>query len=384
MCGISLENPVIVASSPLTRSAKNIIRCLKAGAAAAVTKTITYDLMQRIQPKPRMYILRADDMRKGSFYSFYSVDLMSEIEPEKWINEIRTVKKSVGDDKVVIASVAGRSVEEWEKLAELAKEAEADMIELNFSCPHIERGEIMGRSITSNPEAMKDVIRVVKKKSGLKTIGKLTPHGANPEILAELLAGAGIDALVSVARFQGLIIDVDSMRPILWESYGGYGGPWQLPISLSWTAHIAMKNLNVPIIGSGGISSWQDIASFILVGASAVQICTSIMLRGHAIIAEYIDGLKNWMNVKGFSKLSDFRGLALPFIKPLERLEREKIFKIFVKDGCKGCGICVKTCPYEAITLINGKAFVNEERCDNCGLCISICPFQAIEIIGEF
>jgi ferredoxin len=68
----------------------------------------------------------------------------------------------------------------------------------------------------------------------------------------------------------------------------------------------------------------------------------------------------------------------------LERLEREKIFKIFVKDGCKGCGICVKTCPYEAITLINGKAFVNEERCDNCGLCISICPFQAIEIIGEF
>jgi len=177
IAGISFRNPVIVASSPAARSSKHIVKCIRSGAGGVVTKTITYDPTQRIQPKPRMHVVNPKDALAGRFYSFYSVDLMSELEPEAWVKELAKAKKEVGNDGVLIASIAGRTYGEWEKLAALMQGAGADMLELNLSCPHIDEGGLMGKAASYDAEIVSNVAKAVKGSASIPVIGKLTPQG---------------------------------------------------------------------------------------------------------------------------------------------------------------------------------------------------------------
>ncbi len=387
IAGVTFRNPVIVASGPPTLSSKHIIKAIDAGAAGAVTKTITYDVMQQIQPKPRMYVINSKDMLKGKFYSFYSIDLMSELKPEAWVEEIRRAKEGTKNKGVIIASIAGRTFDEWGKLTKLVNNAGADMIELNLSCPHIEEGELMGRAATSDPRIVERIIKTVKEESSIPVIGKLTLQGANPVNLAKVMASSGIDVLVSTARFQGLVIDVNEKRPILWGGFGGYGGPWQVPISVGWTAHIAMEKLGIPIIGSGGISNGKDAIKFMLVGATAVQMCTAIMMKGYEVIPKMIAEIREWMEKNEFTSIREFVGISLERIIPLDKLSREKMYKVVVDlEKCTGCGVCVRVCPYMAISMstsLKGKVEVDRELCDNCGLCISVCPFDALRLSNQ-
>jgi len=380
VAGLELKNPIIVAAGTRTLSSRHLIKCYMHGAAGAVTKTITFDVVHRVQPKPRMYILMKDSMLRGDWYSFYSIELMSEIAPEKWINEIKRVKREA-EEFLVIASIAGRTVEEWEELVDIVNQSNADGIELNLSCPHIERGKLMGRAVVEKPKVVEEIIKVVKSRTDLPVIGKLTPHGASPLTLAEIMNRAGVDAVVSTARFRGLIIDVDEMKPILWKWYGGYGGPWQVPISVAWTAQIAKTLPDMDVIGSGGIHSGRDVLQFILAGASAVQICTVVIVEGYKSIDRILAELKSWTNSKGVD-LSMLRGRALEHMLSLESLERRRVFSVIVDDEkCSRCGICIETCPYNAIYLDEqGRVRVDESSCDNCALCINICPRNAMSM----
>ncbi|RLE92585.1 MAG: hypothetical protein DRN04_09910 [Thermoprotei archaeon] len=380
IAGIVLENPLIVASGTPTRTAEHIIKCYEAGAAGAVTKTITYAEIHRAQPKPRMHVIYPLNAIKGGYFSFYSIELMSEIEPEKWVNEIKKVKEKY-PDRLLVASIAGRSLEEWEKLARLVDEAGADAIELNLSCPHVEKEEFMGKAAAKKTDIIYNIVKTVKKAASIPVIGKLTPQGANPLELAKTMHSARVDAVVSTARFQGLVLDLNSLEPILWKSFGGYGGPWQVPISLAWTAHIALELPDLTVIGSGGIHSGKDAAAFIAVGASAFQVCTAVIVKSYSIIKQILKELADWMTEKGYMKIEDFKGKALPKIKSLEELNRKKIYRIEVDENkCSGCGICAERCFYGAIIVKKGKPEINYNLCDNCGLCVAICPNRALKI----
>jgi dihydroorotate dehydrogenase (fumarate) len=281
---------------------------------------------------------------------------------------------------VIIGSIAGRDFDEWGRLAGMVSEAGAHAIELNLSCPHIEKGK-MGRAAASDPKVVREIIKAVKSAVKVPVIGKLTPQGANPADLAEVMASAGVDAVVSTARFQGLVIDVNTMRPVSWGGFGGYGGPWQLPISLAWTARIAQKKLGIPIIGSGGVSSGEDAVAMLLAGADAVQACTAVMLKGWKHVPLMLAEIEEWMTAHGFAGIAEFRGAVTDRIIPLDKLSRAKAFEVRIDSRrCVGCGACVGSCPYDALAVKAKKAVVDSVLCDNCGLCASICPADAIRL----
>jgi len=384
IAGIHFGNPVIVASAPLTLSSRHMVKCIREGASGVVTKTVTYDPSQQVQPKPRMHVINPKDALAGKFYSLYSIDLMSEHQPEAWASQIRDARGELGRDGVIIASIAGRTFEEWRKLAALMDGSGADMLELNLSCPHMEGGELMGKAVSCDLELVSKIVRTVKASASIPVIGKLTPQGANPLHLARTMASSGIDALASTARFQGLVVDVEAGRPTLWPWFGGYGGPWQVPISLGWTAHIAMEELGRPILGSGGISTWRDALSFLLVGASAIQLCTAIMVRGYGIIGEINRGLGGWLDERGFGSIEEAVGLSLSNMTSLVELERRKIYRVSIDEGkCTRCGICVDRCPYWALRLGASGIMVDGARCDNCNFCVSLCPVGAMSLVKE-
>jgi len=384
IAGITFKNPLIVASGTPTLNKDNMLKCIKAGAAGLVTKTVTYSKLYQQQPRPRFKVIHPKQAIRGGYFSLYSVELMSPYDPITWARQLKVVKEEAKRNKtVVIASIAGRNLNEWERLAKLAENSGADMIELNLSCPHVEEEEetLMGKAITAKSEVLENVIKTVKSSVSIPIVGKLTPHGVNPLNLALISERAGIDAIVATARFQGLIIDVETMKPILWGGFGGYGGSWMVPISCGWVAKIALHGVKVPIIGSGGISNYKDVLKFLMVGAKATQMCTIIIVQGFKIISEMISDIKKWLYERGIDDINEIVGKALGNIITLKDLDRRTRYRAVVdNEKCTLCGICKRVCFYNAIRYIDGRIRVDHNTCDGCGLCVSLCPQNAIRL----
>jgi dihydroorotate dehydrogenase subfamily 1 len=386
IAGIRLRNPLIAASGPPTATSERMVRLIRAGAAGVVTKTASYDPDYRRSPRPCFNILHKEALKTG-FFSLHSVELAARFTPEEIADQVREVKNlAKREDGVVIASIAGRNEEEWIRLARMMAEAGADMLELNLSCPHTTgiKDSLWGREAGSDPETCAFVIRTVKKATGIPVIGKITPDGSNPVQIAFGMLAGGVDALVATARFSALLIDVELEAPPLWGGYGGYGGPWMLPMSCRWVAKLMEAGVRVPIIGSGGVSDWRDVVSLLLVGAKAVQACTAIIVKGATFFKDALRGLEDWMLRKGYGSLGDFIGKALPRIVPFENLDRTTMYEAKIDENrCNGCFQCAVSCPFDAIQIRQRKAFVDLDKCDGCGLCVAICPVGAPSLLPK-
>lgn len=384
IAGVRLKNPIVVGSGTPTTSADAMIKCIEAGAGGIVTKTATYDPMHQNQPRPRFNLLHRDDIFRGGFFSLSSIELMAHQEPERWAREIKKARSVARrNDCAVITSIAGRDYLEWEKLAKLMESSGADMIELNLSCPHIEPGEsvLMGRSAGTSPDISERIVRAVKKSTSLPIVGKLTPDGADPIALAKAMVKGGADAVVATARFQGLVIDVESMSPPVWGGFGGYGGSWMTPISCKWIAHLVNNKIDAQIFGSAGAMGADDAIRFMLVGAHAVQMCTAVIVRGCELIRQTIVDVGKWMTKHGFNNIETFRGKALENIVPFDKLDRTTELKSMIDESkCIGCGRCSASCFYEAIAMTDRRAKVDQSACVGCGMCYAICPVNAITL----
>lgn len=383
---LHFKNPIIVASGTPTHDVPQIERCFKEGAAAVVTKTITYAKLHQLQPRPRFHVVYPRSIGKG-YFSLYSIELMSCFPPEKWPKKLREIKNvSKKYDSIVIASIAGRNPDEWSRLATLVEEAGADAVELNLSCPHVEEGESaeMGKVAGGDPEIAGKIVKNVKETVSIPVIGKLTPQGANPLAVAKGMAKRGVDVLVATARFQGIIVNVEAQKPILWGGPGGYGGPWMLPISANWVFKIYKSGLKTPIIGSGGVMQASDALQLIMLGASGIQICTTVIVNGYQIIRKIISELSQWLHKHGYSDIRDLVGRAVDNVVLIEDLDRWTIYKAEVNPAlCTGCGICIRSCFYGAIKLQDRKAVAEEDLCEGCRLCVALCPTKAIQLVKK-
>lgn len=173
-------------------------------------------------------------------------------------------------DVVVIANIAGSTLEDYIAIAERMNESKADMVELNISCPNVKAG---GMAFGVLPENVEKVTSAVKKVCSKPVITKLSPNVACIADNARGAEAGGADAVSLINTLSGMAVNYKTRRPILFNNNGGVSGPCVKPVALKmvWDCFNAVK---IPIIGLGGIKNYTDVLEFMICGARAVQIGT--------------------------------------------------------------------------------------------------------------
>jgi dihydropyrimidine dehydrogenase (NAD+) subunit PreA len=329
--GLRFDNPFLLASAPPTESDTNILRAFEAGWAGVVTKTIGMHPVINVKgPKTRFLRSSAKSPRismdKGpdtALHSSWNWELISDKPLEWWLPRLARIKQAF-PERVLIASImAGseddRELDRWRTLAEACQEQGVDALELNLSCPHMDR-EDMGSNIGKNCELIDTVVRVVKAASRAPVWVKLTPTTTNIAKEAAAAFNAGADAISSSNTFTSLpLIDPESLEfEVNVEgkvSYGGLGGPAILPLSLAKMAEMTTAFPDKCFSGIGGIAEFPHALNYFLLGCGTVQVCTAAMLD-HAIGPNVFKGLLTGLQAflerhasKGWQSLEDFRGL---------------------------------------------------------------------------
>lgn len=207
-------------------------------------------------------------------------------------------------DTHIIVNVSGSTVKSYvecaEKIAELDK---IPAIELNISCPNVKKGG-MAFGVTCAGAA--EVVSAVRKVYPKVLIVKLSPNVTDIAEIAKAVEGAGADSVSLINTLLGMAIDPIKRKPLLSTITGGLSGPCVKPIALRmvWQTYKAVK---IPIIGLGGISSWQDAVEFMLAGATAIQVGTYNFIDP-AISSKIIDGLNKYCDEFAINSVSELIG----------------------------------------------------------------------------
>ena len=329
--GIRFENPFLLSSAPPTESEANILRAFEAGWAGVVTKTIGVHPVVNVKG-PKTNFMRTDpasgliSMKKkagAALHSSWNWELISDKPLDWWIGRLARIKKA-HPEKILIASImAGSGSDEemrhWQTLAKACQDDGADALELNLSCPHMDRPD-MGSNIGKDDELISVVTQVVKEVATIPVWAKLTPSTTDIVVEARGAFLGGADAISSSNTFTSLPpIDPESLE---FEcnvegkvSYGGLGGPAILPLSLAKMAQMTTAFPDKSFSWIGGISDFSQALNFFLLGCGTAQVCTAAMLD-HAIGPNVIKGLLSGMQAffdkhadKGWHSLDDIRGL---------------------------------------------------------------------------
>lgn len=212
------------------------------------------------------------------------------------------------EGNVIIANVAGATIDDYIAAAEVLDQSDVDMIELNISCPNVKAG---GATWGVTCEGAAGVTKAVRKATSKPLIVKLTPNVTDITSIAKAVEAEGADALSMINTLLGMRIDIRTKRPILHNNMGGLSGPAIFPVAVRMV-YQCYKAVNIPIIGMGGISTWEDAVEMMLAGATAIQMGTAIFTDPYAPL-NVIDGLAEYMEKNGIKSLSEITGQCQPW-----------------------------------------------------------------------
>ena len=292
---IKLKNPTMLAAGILGMTAKSLLRVASAGAGAIVTKSVGLN-PRAGYPNPTIVQVKCGLINAIGLPNPGIGIFTEEIEEYK----------AVEDNVPLIVSVYGFSPEEFAEVASLAVKAGADAVELNVSCPHVEK---TGMEIGQDPEMLHEIVRKVKNKIKKPVIVKLTPNVSDITIYAEKAERAGADAITAINTVKAMKIDIKTAKPVLANKFGGLSGPAIKPIAVRCVYEI-FEIVKIPVIGCGGISNWKDALEFIMAGASAIQIGTAIAFKDIGIFKNITKGIKLYMEKKGYRSIKEIVGQA--------------------------------------------------------------------------
>src|SRR4051794_28897104 len=329
--GIQFENPFLLSSAPPTESESNIMRAFESGWGGVVTKTIgLHPVVNVYGAKAKFMRTTPDDanvsMKKRSgaaLHSSWNWELISDKTLEWWAPRIRRIKEAF-PNKVLIASIMAGSgndkeLKHWQELAETAQGEGADGLELNFSCPHMDRRD-MGSNIGKDQGLCSVVTEAVKEVARVPVWCKLTPATADIVVEAGACFRGGADAIVSSNTFPSIpLIDPETLEFEInvdgLVSSGGLGGPAILPLSLAKMAQLTQAVPHKHFFGIGGLSPLEPPPRYFVLGCGTVQVCTAAMLDqaiGPHVIKQLNEDLARFLEThasRGWTRVDDFVGL---------------------------------------------------------------------------
>ncbi|MFV2064918.1 MAG: NAD-dependent dihydropyrimidine dehydrogenase subunit PreA [Chloroflexota bacterium] len=328
--GIRFPNPFLLASAPPTESQNNIMRAYEAGWGGVVTKTIGLHPVVNVRGAktkfPRIDAgghLSMAKRRDATVVASWNWELISDKPIDWWVGKLSAIKKAYPDRVLVASIMAGsgsdRELLNWQTLARAVQDEGVDAIELNFSCPHMDRID-MGSNVGKDKVLCSTSTQVVKEVAKVPVWVKLTPATADITEEAEATFLGGADAISSSNTFPSLPpVDPDTLEFEVnvdgYVSPGGLGGPAILMQSLAKMSQLTKAFPDREFSGIGGISRFEDALAYFLLGCGTVQVATAAMLD-HAIGPNVIRNLTDGMAAllernadRGWTSLADFRGL---------------------------------------------------------------------------
>ncbi len=293
IAGLKLKNPTMLAAGILGLSGAFLRKIAEAGAGAVVTKSVGL--------KPRIGYSNPTAVQVDCGL----INAMGLPSPgiHNFGEEIEEAKNG---GVPVIVSIFGFSPEDFAEVARIAVEEGADALELNVSCPHVEK---TGSEIGQSPSLVAEVVKDVKNKVDKPVFVKLTPNVADINKVAEAAVKAGADAITAINTFRAMAIDVNTTQPILANKIGGLSGQSIKPIAVRCVYEIHLQ-VDVPVVGCGGVTTWQDAVEFMLAGASAVQIGTAIAFEGLDVFRSVTKGIDSYLERMSFEGVKDIVGLS--------------------------------------------------------------------------
>ena len=209
---------------------------------------------------------------------------------------------------VLIANIAGSSPEEYRAVAEAIEGSDLDMIELNISCPNVKAG---GIGFGTDCDLAGSVIRQVRAATTKPLIVKLTPNVTDITSIAKVAEAEGADALSLINTITAMRIDINTRRPVLHNNTGGLSGPAVFPVAVRMVWQVASA-VNIPVIGLGGISTWQDGIEMMMAGARAIQVGAALFTNPKAPV-EIVEGMNAWLDKQGIKDINEIVGTVQPW-----------------------------------------------------------------------
>lgn len=207
-------------------------------------------------------------------------------------------------DTVAIANLGGHSVDDYVKGGEILDKTSVPMIELNISCPNVKEG---GMAFGTEPKKACEVIKKVRRVTNKALIVKLSPNIGSIGDFAKIAENEGADAISLINTINAMAIDIRKRRPIFENKTAGLSGPCVKPIALRMT-YEASSAVDIPVIGMGGIMTYEDAIEFIMAGASAIQVGTANFID-YKSMENIIDGISNFMREEKIESLEEIRGI---------------------------------------------------------------------------
>lgn len=208
-------------------------------------------------------------------------------------------------DTKIIVNVCGKTTEDYCEVVERLADEPVDLLEINISCPNVKEG---GIAFGQNPKAVEDITKEIKKYAKQPVIMKLSPNVTDITETAKAAEAGGADVLSLINTLTGMKIDINRQTFALANKTGGVSGPAVKPIAVRMVYQVA-NAVKLPIIGMGGISTYEDAIEFILAGATAVSVGTANFFNPAATV-EVVEGIEKYMERYHFENIKDMVGLV--------------------------------------------------------------------------
>lgn len=296
IAGVEFKNPVIPASGVFGygREYEELFPLSKLGGIATKGTTIT---KRNGNPAPRIAetpsgMLNSVGLQNPGIDKFINFELPN----------------LMTKDTVIIANIAGSTIEECVEIAEKLDKTDVHMIELNISCPNVKQG---GAAFGVSCDGAAGITKRVRQATKKPLIVKLSPNVTSITDIAKAVEAEGADAVSLINTLLGMRIDINTRRPILKNNMGGMSGPAVFPIAVRMVWQTA-NAVDIPVIGMGGISTGKDAIEMMMAGASAVQVGAAIFTNPYAPV-DIIEGMNDFLDSKGIASINDIVGTVQPW-----------------------------------------------------------------------